>query len=665
MKNNERLLSAIGEINDKFISKKNIKKKSGLPIKLAAVGTACAAGFFGFFAVKNSGLFTKSYPWDGYRIFPEYEYGKDVWDGSEKIPMELNNAAYYSSGTTYAITSVGAKNMGEFDDGNPWSEELELTSLPVFKNLSFKGHADVPRRYYNEEQMLEMAENAAEALGLTIDSHMFYYDVSGYTDVLPYMLAAGCDGEAYGVELVDITVYGEGKIEIEFGDSIPSVDETFAKIPIDYKFANDTDKEEGEKTVSYLAERFENLLQFKAPVTSAPIDCYSSRRYTVFDESDDAVESILNYSLSYAEFTPAPYRRELETITLRNVLSVSEYMGDYPVISVSEAKERLLAGEYYSRDVKGETIAEEDIKKVDLLYLYDNQEYIRPFYRFYVKQPRPNWVDKDLEEYGMLFVPAVRQDMLFATDDADIRQAVLDAYPEAFVQLPDGSSVPVEEAVSTPNGDSSLTLVFDRAFLRNVRPIFRSTLDDPESFDFETGEFTEPLEYGEAEPRCFGVKTGDVLENGLTVKNAEYEVTWMGNSSVFMSTAAEFEGEITWEGVLHCVKEDEMMIEKGMLYFHPDVSEYPSVPDIYNGRNTEPYPFVLGNSALLSDGPSIYVGKEEDIPELSGAFESTDMIKVRVTLKNLSYYYSDTAAMFDGKKAEIKELEILKGQESD
>ena len=86
---------------------------------------------------------------------------------------------------------------------------------------------------------------------------------------------------------------------------------------------------------------------------------------------------------------------------------MSAKAGDYPLISVQEAKELLLNGNYIS-DVMYELMGEEYIKKTELIYrLGVHEEYFMPYYRFYVELPQ---VEKNdgMKTYGAFYVPAVK-----------------------------------------------------------------------------------------------------------------------------------------------------------------------------------------------------------------------------------------------------------------
>ena len=85
---------------------------------------------------------------------------------------------------------------------------------------------------------------------------------------------------------------------------------------------------------------------------------------------------------------------------------LSEKTGEYPVISVQEAKELLLNGNYITT-VPYEMPGKEYIARVELVYRKGTYEtYYMPYYRFYVEVPYEER-ENGLKTYGAYYVPAV------------------------------------------------------------------------------------------------------------------------------------------------------------------------------------------------------------------------------------------------------------------
>ena len=91
-------------------------------------------------------------------------------------------------------------------------------------------------------------------------------------------------------------------------------------------------------------------------------------------------------------------------------------MGDYPLISVEEARTRLING-HYQTSAPVEFPGEDAIAKVELIYRTGGQEEVfLPYYRFYVLLPSgakgvpPEDSETGLKNYGAYYVPALSDD---------------------------------------------------------------------------------------------------------------------------------------------------------------------------------------------------------------------------------------------------------------
>lgn len=462
MKNNEKLLDIIGEVDEQLIPEP-AKKKPNKAKWFAVGGGVCAAALVGAIALHGIGrpdiptstsevtaevtstaqesaepiteqtttappdepVVTEEPPDDpvvtddvlpaisdeeyaeileNHRIYPEYELPQQTDDGLVHIPAQFESGAMGFGG-------LWMFDISEYDTPNPWSEELQLSTLPVFRNLSYTELGGISL-YLTEEQMLDMAENVAASLGQTVESTKSekLSDIMSrppveYVDSmhLVYRVVVDC-GE------VTIDVYGDGEIKVELKEPV--------RLPEGYSYTyHDTSDEQAEKTIAYLADRLRGLLQYDKPVSYSnnDRDIYQrqGRRYYVYDSSDDIIQDILNYNLKFAWISPND-DGELWMIRMCDALACSEYLGDYPIITEDEARALLLDGCYISASAQ-EKIEESDIVKVELVYRMGD-EYIQPYYRYYVDTTYSSMLDAermgDMNEYSMFHVPAVKAEYL-------------------------------------------------------------------------------------------------------------------------------------------------------------------------------------------------------------------------------------------------------------
>ena len=135
---------------------------------------------------------------------------------------------------------------------------------------------------------------------------------------------------------------------------------------------------------------------------------YGERSFDVeyFDGGGSLKQQIINYNFNRVAF----YNDDDGKLFLARVYApdLSQVMGNYPIITVEEAKELLLAGNYAS-SVPYDLPKAEEIAGVELVYRTGSHEAVwLPYYRFLVDLPeeyRP--ADKTLRDYGAYYVPAV------------------------------------------------------------------------------------------------------------------------------------------------------------------------------------------------------------------------------------------------------------------
>ena len=126
--------------------------------------------------------------------------------------------------------------------------------------------------------------------------------------------------------------------------------------------------------------------------------------------SDDIEEKILNYNFRKIEFSPDS-QGDLWRIDIHDILTCADKLGDYPVITIKEATELLLNGNYVT-SVPEKMPGEKFIGKVELVYLTGNiNETFLPYYRFLVELPNMQ-LDNGLKTYGAYYVPAVSKEYL-------------------------------------------------------------------------------------------------------------------------------------------------------------------------------------------------------------------------------------------------------------
>lgn len=302
-------------------------------------------------------------------------------------------------------------DISELDNGNPWSADMNITSLPVYQNGAYDpSGAGIPTGL-GEEEMMERLTLTASALGLEVLSTKVITDGQEEKDI---GTVPNGDPTAIHAE----TTGGTMEVQADGGIIYFLPDEGLA-LPDAYNFTySSTTDAEAESVLSYLIDSYREVLGFGNPkaISSGDYNIYGefSRSYQVYDASEDDIENILNYNFRRVSFYPDE-NGNLSGIRMNDGLLSAEKLGDYPVISAEEARERLAAGNYQT-SVPAAFPGEEYIGKVELVYRTGRlEEVLLPYYRFYVLLPdtmQPSSAEQGLQIYGAYYVPAIAEEYI-------------------------------------------------------------------------------------------------------------------------------------------------------------------------------------------------------------------------------------------------------------
>jgi hypothetical protein len=308
-----------------------------------------------------------------------------------------------------------ARDIEELREANPWREDLGLTTLPVFRNAVPTDPAGAPLEGYGmtREEMEAYGEELLAALGdapLTSEADDYY--------------RFSMEGSRYQLDL-----YSNGEVKIAFSEPIALPEGHLA-----------TQAESREDWAAILESLWPGLADLGEAVgITHPVwniwgdytfDGWQKWETEVYQDDSDPVQAILNYNfrsmdLAISGEADSGYTDTLWLVWLNNP-DLTQKVGDYPIISLEEARELLLEGRYLTtvpEDYRREGIREEDIALAELVYrTEDMQEYFMPFYRFLVKLPEdPNVpMDQGLTDYGAYYVPAIPEEYLEDVGEAEL-----------------------------------------------------------------------------------------------------------------------------------------------------------------------------------------------------------------------------------------------------
>ena len=378
----EHISDALGQLSDEVIEETDqvrARKKASKRYIWAAAACLCVT-------VAGAAILP--------RVLPGA--GQEAPDGLPLLKIGMENSGMGFEGPL-------CYDFSELENGNPWHEGMELTALPVFRNDSYSA-AGVSHGLTREE-MEGRIQTAAQALGLEVT--YLKQDTEGSTgsDVPPGTVTR-VTGYAGGVE---IEAEADGTVTVDFDtktqDGLP--------LPGEYRFTHsDTTDQEAEAVLDYLLDRFSALVNFQQPQKAIFRDrnIYGALGvdYRAYDAAGDDIEDILNYSFRQVDFAPND-AGNLMLIRLYDDLACTEKLGDYPIISLAEARAALLDGQYVTT-VPYDFPGEANVYGGELVYRGSRTEQVFiPYYRFYVDLSHefPNWDDTDLKNFGAYYVPAV------------------------------------------------------------------------------------------------------------------------------------------------------------------------------------------------------------------------------------------------------------------
>ena len=221
---------------------------------------------------------------------------------------------------------------------------------------------------------------------------------------------------------------------------------------------------------------------------------------------------------------------------------------------------------------------------------------------------------------------------------SDEVRALIDAFDEEEFTAPDGSLLKRSDAVKAQgNEEMTYAVGYDFSFIRYAQPVWGSSVDDPDYIDWDTLEKTgDPLEYP-TNVQYFKVQAGDTLDNGLTVKNAEYFYGYGVDGTTFYNTV-EFDGELTIEGILCYVEGDpEYVIQHGDVFFFADPTKSGTIPvPLTDLPHLEGWTETDSRLSVDYDGQRILAGNIDDLPDsIADILKEQNGVRVTATLRNI------------------------------
>jgi len=347
-----------------------------------------------------------------------------------------------------------AHDISELTNGNPWTENAVLETLPVFRNTSrYLYGTGTWENGLSAEEMLARAEEVADIMGLKINTSQTYptpedieqimqklenspggaseeYIISNTT---PFQATAECDGatiriissgnvilhltpETVGLakELGKLSVFDSFAVQFDYGSETidGTIYENGLPLPSEYSFRYDTPYEQAKIATEYLFSEYGAFTGITKPGYNlfASYNIYGelTRLYfSVFENAGSLTERLLNYHFNNICFSPTD-KGGLCSIQYGKT-DLSQKIGDYPIITAAKARELLLQ-KHYITTVPEDVPDAESIASVELMYRVDGYAKVfMPYYRFLVELPHRN---NGMKDFGAFYVPAVKAEFL-------------------------------------------------------------------------------------------------------------------------------------------------------------------------------------------------------------------------------------------------------------
>ena len=330
--NGKDIFKAIGEINDNFIvsaTESRAKKYNNKILKFAISIVACIC------LIVTGNVIVKMYT-----------------ESNPKL-SKLDSSAIAFEPIGLGLEGTDDLNLNNSDNINPWTKDVVIETLPVFKNLRYN-NGKLSQKYYSADDLKKQTEIFAEALDLDIisdDTLIGEDDGEVYNYILQTKQGqVSTNGAGFSFNINKGYEYlTDSYLKCLYGEDVNLVTGVYETYSIDGEFLS-------EETRSYSKKGSieENIIAFN-------LQCHY--------ETEN--EKYINHRYN-------------------DYISSSVLYADYPIITWKEAQKQLLKGEYISAaddsQIIGGKLTEDAVYDVDLIYYTDgNPEFYIPYYRFYVK----------------------------------------------------------------------------------------------------------------------------------------------------------------------------------------------------------------------------------------------------------------------------------------
>ncbi len=408
----EELFEILGKVDDELLEQSEQIRKKQIPWQKISAIAAC---FLLLFVVQNNmnpkkdfdATMTSEYsaPMENEPLDMAEEEILPVQDNaageqkarafSDSSSALLDPNPIWRSTMTDASAGMMHPHLTQNDLATPWKVSDKLMRLPVYKNptILFDGS---PNK--NKEELVRALNHLGDLLDI---GTLQYKELYSYQKLDMFHATA---------KNIEIAILQKDVYDVVFTDSI--------SLPSEITLSSNQADERIIKATKYLMSKYSSLANFENPKTviemAYDVSNQASKNYFIYDNSGSLPEQLLNYHLNRITFVgDAENPNGLKMIHRSNYLANLEYIGDFDIITLDEAKQKFRDGQYVSS--VPESFQHGEIAAVEIAYIASPfVQYQIPYYLFYVQllDENGNAIKEhpNRNTYGYYYIPAVTEE---------------------------------------------------------------------------------------------------------------------------------------------------------------------------------------------------------------------------------------------------------------
>lgn len=424
MKAKEKILSAIGDIEDDFIEEAAAyappKKKQGSR-NIRKYGGALAACLM--VAVVTCAALMPAEKTPGGDPLPETKTAK-----LPLLTIEEKQSEAPDEKRTKKLPAASDSDVAE-GRADPWTADSNVETLPVYTNQAYGTVVAAAGNSLDDEENGKTLAKAKAADRKELSDRVLMTAAAAGMEAEPSDVKISEDGSddaaGDGSHFVAMAATEQGTVQVSLDHEALIRFTESVELPEEHRIpAGERNRENMEETAAWLLSEYSRLTGFASSRASAEAFWQEDGRKWIIsgcEQKDDPQSQIVSYNLNRV-FFQLDDAGNLSGILLRDYMACSEKIEEYPIIAEEEARKLLAEGEYVTKcgyDMPGTAY----IRRVSLVYLAgEHYNIFMPYYAFDVQLPEgagdgdgggsDSAFDEGYVDCGTYYVPAVKGDYI-------------------------------------------------------------------------------------------------------------------------------------------------------------------------------------------------------------------------------------------------------------